>query len=121
MYKIVFYQNTKDENEVLAYINYLNQHNNKDSRIKLEKITAYMRLLQTNGLALGAPYIKHLCDNIWELRPLRDRIIFAHITNSTFLLLTCFMKETQKTPKREIDRAKKLLAEYMKKEDKENE
>ena len=28
MYKIVFYQNTKDENEVLAYINYLNQHNN---------------------------------------------------------------------------------------------
>ena len=111
MYKIVFYQNTKDENEVLAYINYLNQ----------QKITAYMRLLQTNGLALGEPYIKHLCDNIWELRPLRDRIIFAYITNNTFLLLTCFMKETQKTPKREIDRARKLLAEYMKKEDKENE
>jgi len=71
MYKIVFYQNTKDENEVLTYINYLNQHNNKDSRIKLKKITAYMRLLQTNGLALGEPYIKHLCDNMqntWKRR-----------------------------------------------------
>ena len=32
--------------------------------MKLKKITAYMRLLQTNGLALGEPYIKHLCDNM---------------------------------------------------------
>lgn len=96
MYKIIFYQNTNGENEVLNHINYLNQHTNKDNRIKLEKITAYMRLLQNNGLALGEPYIKHLCDNLWELRPLRDRILFAYVKDNTFLLLTYFIKKNSK-------------------------
>ena len=117
MYKIIFYQNTNGENEVLNNINYLNQHTNKDNRIKLEKITAYMRLLQNNGLALGEPYIKHLCDNLWELRPLRDRILFAYVKDNTFLLLTYFIKKTQKTPAREIERAKKMLVKYLKEGD----
>ena len=67
MYKIIFYQNTNGENEVLNHINYLNQHTNKDNRIKLEKITAYMRLLQNNGLALGEPYICLLYTSVFLL------------------------------------------------------
>ena len=114
MYKIIFYQNTNGENEVLNHINYLNQHTNKDNRIKLEKITAYMRLLQNNGLALGEPYIKHLCDNLWELRPLRDRILFAYYKDKEFVLLSVFIKRTQKTPRNEIIKAKKLLKDFLK-------
>ena len=114
MYKIIFYQNTNGENEVLNHINYLNQHTYKDNRIKLEKITAYMRLLQNNGLALGEPYIKHLCDNLWELRPLRDRILFAYYKDKEFVLLSVFIKRTQKTPRNEIIKAKKLLKDFLK-------
>lgn len=113
MYKIIFYQNQNGESEVENYINTLRkQVNNKDNRVKLNKIIAYMNLLSEQGLEIGSPYIKHLEDDIWELRPIRDKILFAYYTNNKFLLLTCFMKETQKTPKREIERARRLLKDY---------
>ncbi|MBR3186480.1 MAG: type II toxin-antitoxin system RelE/ParE family toxin [Lachnospiraceae bacterium] len=41
---------------------------------------------------------------IWELRPLRNRILFAAWVNDSFVLLSHFMKKTQKTPKREIEK-----------------
>ena len=113
MYKIVFYQNKNGESEVENYIMSLRkQVNNKDNRVKLNKIVAYINLLEEKGLELGEPYIKHLEEDIWELRPIRDRILFAHSENNTFLLLTYFMKETQKTPKQEIEKAKRLLKDY---------
>ncbi len=113
MYKIVFYQNKNGESEVENYIMSLRkQVNNKDNRVKLNKIVAYINLLEEKGLELGEPYIKHLEEDIWELRPIRDRILFAHYENNTFLLLSYFMKETQKTPKQEIEKAKRLLKDY---------
>lgn len=63
---------------------------------------------------MGEPYIKHLSDNIWELRPIRDRILFAYLKNNKFVLLNIFVKQTQKTPQREIEKAKKLLDNYKK-------
>ena len=76
------------------------------------KITAYLDLLSEKGLSLGEPYIKHLEDNIWELRPLRDRILFAYLDNNNFILLNYFMKKTQKTPLKEIESAKRNLEKY---------
>lgn len=46
----------------------------KDSRIKLNKINDYIELISQHGTLAGEPYIKHLDAEIWELRPLRDRI-----------------------------------------------
>ena len=80
MYKIIFYQNQNGESEVENYINTLRkQVNNKDNRVKLNKIIAYMNLLSEQGLEIGSPYIKHLEDDIWELRPIRDRILLPII------------------------------------------
>lgn len=113
MYKIVFYQDKKGVSSVKEYIDELNQnYSNKDNRVKLKKITAYINQLSEKGLELGIPYIKHIEGDIWELRPLRDRILFAYLDNNKFVLLTCFMKKTQKTPKQEIEKAKRLLKEY---------
>ena len=51
MYKIIFYQNQNGESEVEDYINTLRkQVNNKDNRVKLNKIIAYMNLLSEQGL-----------------------------------------------------------------------
>ena len=69
-------------------------------------------MLQEKGLTLGEPYIKHIDDNIWELRPLRDRILFACFENNKFILLSIFMKKTQKTPQREIEKAKRIFEDY---------
>lgn len=114
MYKIIFYKDRKGYNEVEEYIKELasKRKEDKNSRIKLTKITNYMDLLAKNGLNLGEPYIKHLENNIWELRALRDRILFAYIENNKFIILSKFMKTTQKTPKKEIKRAINLFRDY---------
>ncbi|MGN1310166.1 MAG: type II toxin-antitoxin system RelE/ParE family toxin [Clostridia bacterium] len=92
----------------------MQNNNNKTDRIKLNKIIAYMRMLEEKGLALGEPYIKHISGNIWEMRPLRDRILFATLENNKFIILNQFIKMTQKTPRREIEKAKRILENYKK-------
>ena len=60
----------------------------------------------------GESYIKHLGGDIWELRPLRDRILFAAWDGNGFVLLHVFMKQTKKTPQREIERAERSLSDH---------
>ena len=74
-------------------------------------------MLKINGLNLGEPYIRHIENEIWELRPLRDRILFASWSNNKFILLSAFMKQTQKTPRREIEKAKELLKDYKRRDE----
>lgn len=85
------------------------QSTNKDSRIKLHKIQDYIKALRAYGTLAGEPYIKHLDGEIWELRPIRDRIFFAAYIGNRFVLLHHFTKKTQKTPPREIEQAKREL------------
>jgi len=84
----------------------------KDSRIKLNKIYEHTKYLSNVGLRAKEPYAKHLDGDIWELRPVRDRILYAAWDGKSFILLHIFQKDTQKTPRREIDRAKRNLADY---------
>jgi phage-related protein len=49
---------------------------------------------------------------MWELRPLKDRILFAAWDGQSFILLHHFTKKTPKTPKQEIDQARRNLADY---------
>lgn len=93
------------------YIKKLKTKNDKDSRIKSSKINDYIQALSVYGTQIGEPYLKHLEGEIWELRPLRDRILFAAWIDNSFVLLHTFMKKTQKTPKSEIEKAKKELSE----------
>ncbi len=64
------------------------------------------------GTHAGEPYMKHLDGDLWELRPMRDRVLFAAWVDGSFVLLHHFMKRTQKTPPKEIQQAKKELADY---------
>ncbi len=106
MYEIYFYRNSSGKEPVLDYLNELKDRTDKDSRIKLNKINDYIEALSKYGLQLTEPYIKHLDGDICELRPIRDRILFAAFIDEAFVLLHVFMKQTQKTPRREIERAK---------------
>ena len=91
----------------------LRKRNDKNSRIKLNKINDYIEALSKYGTYLGEPYIKHLDGEIWELRPLKNRIMFFAYDGKQFVLLSHFIKKTQKTPKREIDKAKRLMKDYL--------
>ena len=113
MYKIYFYKDRNGKEPVLDYLRELSGKSDKDSRIKANKIADYIEILKRYGTQAGAPYIKHLDGEIWELRPLRDRVLFVAWHGDSFVLLHHFMKKTQKTPAREIEKAKRALADLM--------
>lgn len=113
MHKIYFYRDRDGHEPVAEYIAELARKKDKDSRIKLNKIRDYIRVLSEYGTRAGEPYMKHLDGEIWELRPLRDRILFVGWVNGRYVLLHQFMKKTQKTPAREIEKAKRELADLI--------
>ena len=113
MHPIYFYKDRNGHEPVKEYLHELANKNDKDSRIKLNKIRDYVKALNVYGKQLGEPYIKHLDGDIWELRPLRDRILFVAWHEGGFVLLHQFMKKTQKTPAREIEQAKRELADLI--------
>lgn len=113
MHDIYFYKDRNGNEPVKEYLAELAAKKDKDSRIKLNKIRDYMKTLSVYGTQAGEPYIKHLDGEIWELRPLRDRILFVAWVNGRYVLLHQFMKKTQKTPAREIEKAKRELADIV--------
>lgn len=113
MHKIHFYKDRNGKEPVFDYMAELAKKKDKDSRVKLNKINDYIEILSRYGVQAGEPYIKHIDGAIWELRPLRDRILFVGWVNGSYVLLHSFMKKTQKTPTREIDKAKRELADMM--------
>lgn len=98
---------------MLDYLRELSRKKDKDSRIKAGKINDYIEILSQYGTQAGEPYMKHLDGEIWELRPLRDRIFFVAWHDGSFVLLHSFVKKTQKTPAREIAQAKRELADLI--------
>ena len=49
---------------------------------------------------------------IWKLRPLNNRILYAYYEDNKFILLHHFIKTTRKTPKRELEQAIRNLKDY---------
>ncbi|GHV30156.1 hypothetical protein FACS189481_4010 [Clostridia bacterium] len=113
MHEIHFYKDKNGKEPVLEYIHELAGKQDKSSRIKLHKIQDYIKTLRAHGKSSGEPYVKHIEGAIWELRPLRDRILFAAWVNGGFVLLHHFKKKTQKTPTKEIEQAKRELADLL--------
>jgi phage-related protein len=113
LYEINFYKDKDGREPLKEYLTELANKNDKNSRINLNKIRDYVKSLSLYGKALGEPYIKHLDGEIWELRPLRNRILFFGYDGERFVLLSHFIKKTQKTPQREIEKAKRLMNDYI--------
>ena len=115
MYDIVFYRNRKDCSELEDYLLYLANKsiNNKDARIQLNQIVYCIELLKRNGTVLPSTILKHLKENIWELRPGNNRVLLFYFKNNQFVLLHIFRKQTQKTPSSEIEKAKKERDDFI--------
>lgn len=111
MYKVIFYEDSNGKSEIIDFLAQLHEHaqTSKDSRVNFYKIAAYIDVLEEMGTRAGAPVTKYLDGEIWELRPLKNRILYAFYEEDTFVLLHHFVKKTRKTPKREIECAKRKL------------
>lgn len=119
MFDIEFYNDEKGREPVKEFIENLHQQaaTNKNSRINFNKIMAYINALAVKGTRIGEPMTKHLDGDIWELRPLSNRILYAYYKDNKFVLLHHFIKKTQKTPMRELEQAKHNLKNYLERND----
>ena len=84
------------------------------------KIVMLIELLSVNGSALREPYSRHLVDGIFELRAKVgsdiSRVLYFFVIGKKIVLTNGFIKKTQKTPKTEIELAKKYRNELLNRE-----
>lgn len=108
MYEVEFYEDQNGVSELWDFLDDLQMKakTNRDARIQHKQIALYIQLLEEQGTRLGERYTKHLDEDIWELRPGNNRVLYFYHRNNTFVLLHQFRKKTQKTPPREITKAK---------------
>ena len=106
-------QTSPGREPVKEYLEELAARKDKNSRIKLNKIRDYIKILSEYGTRAGKPYTKHIEGDIWELHPLQDRILFVAWINNSFVLLHQFVKKTPKTPEREKAQARREYADMI--------
>ena len=108
MFNIEFYETADGVSELWNFLDDLQRKasTNKDARIQHKQITQYIQLLEDHGTRLGENITKHLEEDIWELRPGNNRVLYFYHRDDTYVLLHQFRKKTQKTPRREIEKAK---------------
>lgn len=114
-YNIIFYEKVNGTSEIYCFLEELRKKSktSKDARIQYKQIMLYIELLQNNGTNLPENITKHIADDIWELRPGNNRVFYFVYRGDNCILLHGFRKKTQKTPLREIERAKRERDDYV--------
>ena len=114
-YNIIFYEKQNGKSEVFDFLENLRikSSTSKDARIQYKQVTLFIELLTLNGTFLPETITKHLTEDILELRPGTHRIFYFYCDNDTYVLLHSFRKKSQKTPRREIDKAKAERNDYL--------
>jgi len=115
MFDVIFYSDTRGNEPIAEFISELREKSrtDKNARINFTKIMAYINLLSKSGTRIGESVTKHLDGAIWELRPLNNRILYAYYKNNTFILLHHFVKKSNKLPPKELEQAKRNLANFI--------
>lgn len=84
------------------------------------KVFRTIELLELQGPALREPYSKSLGDGIFELRVRQSsditRVLYFFVVGKRAVLTNGFVKKTQKTPKVEIELAKRCREDYMRRQ-----
>lgn len=103
-YKVKFYKDSQNGKEsVLKYIEKLEKKNKM-------KVLKYIDFLREHRGVLDEPYSKNITGKIRELRidfsHNHPRVFYFTFIKKTIVLLHAFLKKTDKTPKREVEKAK---------------
>ena len=109
-FDVVFYESVGGEQPAKAFLLTL------DKKMRA-KMVSMISLLQNNGYELREPYSKYLSEGIFELRAKVGsdvtRVLYFFYVDRQIVLTNGFVKKTKKTPKKEIERAKKYRADFL--------
>lgn len=82
----------------------------------LAKVIRIIELLEEYGPNVRMPYSKYLEDGIFEIRAKEGtniaRVLYFFVAGRKIILTNGFIKKTQKTPKDEVEKAKKYRKDY---------
>lgn len=109
MHVISYYEDARGKRPVEEFIDAL--------PLKMRaKVFGRIELLEEHGASLGMPFSRHLADGIFELRTIQGgditRILYFFADDSEIVLTHGFVKKTQKTPARELERAKRIRRDW---------
>ncbi len=82
------------------------------------KLAAAIMITEEKGLVIASrlEIIKKLEHNLFELRSQRgsniQRALYFHVVDDHYVITHGFTKKTQKTPRREVEHAKTIRAEF---------
>lgn len=95
MYDIEFYEKENGYSDVWIFLEVLRKKapTSKDARIMFNQMIFLIELLQNKGTHLPENYTKLITEDIWELRPGKNRVLYFFFGNNTFVLLHHFAKK----------------------------
>ena len=109
-FDIDFYKKNDGSCPIIEFLNEL------DVKMRA-KIIRMLKLLEQNGSELREPYSKFLKDGIFELRIKQGtdivRVLYFFMIGHRIIITNGFVKKSQRTPRSEIELAKKYKKEYM--------
>ena len=105
--RIEFYQTARGRSPVVDYI----------QELPLEEralVDAVLDDIGTHGLKAPLVSMRQIEGKLWELRiPPRTRIFYVMIEGTRMILLHAYKKQSQKAPPREIETARRRMAEFI--------
>lgn len=109
MFEVEFYTKQNGDNPVREFLDSL--------PVNLQtKAARSLLILQQEGNRLREPYSKHVQDGLFELRVKFSsdiaRVFYFFYCGSKIIVTGGFVKKTQKTPMREIEKALACKQEY---------
>lgn len=103
------------ERKIRAYKNYFTDFISSISEVEARKVFYVIDMLKMQE-RLSTKFVKHIEDGIFELRAESGgnifRVFFIFDEDYIVLLFNGFQKKSQKTPRKEVELAKRLKNEY---------
>lgn len=113
-FEIVFYENEQGEKPVKLFLDRL------EPKMRAKMLLS-IQIVRENGHMTRMPYSEELEDGIFELRAKVgsdiSRVLYFFVIGKKIVLTNGFIKKTQKTPRAEIERAKKYRTDYQKRKE----
>lgn len=105
-----FFVDEAGESPVEDFLNSLDMKSRARFRWSMEQ-------LRTRNVRARPPLVRHIEDDLWELREESQtniyRILYVFFTGRRIVFLHGFQKKTQKIPKRELETAKRHYQAFL--------
>ena len=107
-FEIIFYEDDSGKNPIEAFLDELEK---TDKLLYDQTLKGFEKL--KNRVYHKEPFSKYLEPGLWELR-IRSRsnisrVVYTFVKGQIIILLHAFIKKQQKTPRRELEEARKRL------------